>query len=176
MAADPAWWAGADPATLLFTNAQQVGLPAASTGYFVENEFLADDFNKWAELAADPVGVRSLAQATAGDLARSARYRDVFKPLGLGDEIRAVLRVQGSTWGLLCLHRETGRLYSRADALSLRRIAPHLAEGLRVALLIEHLDAFSAIRTPGLVLLSRAGSLIGRSGADSPRRRPATVL
>ncbi len=103
MAADAAWWAGADPATLLFANAQQVGLPAASTGYFVDNEFLADDFNKWAELAADPVGVRSLAQATAGDLARSARYRDVFKPLGLGDEIRAVLRVQGSTWGLLCL-------------------------------------------------------------------------
>jgi DNA-binding CsgD family transcriptional regulator len=165
VAADAIWWAGADPATLLFTNAERLGLPAASTGYFVDNEFLADDFNKWTELAGDPVGVRSLAQATEGALTKSARYRDVFEPMGLGDELRAVLRIQGSTWGLLCLHRETGHLYSRAEALALRRIAPHLAEGLRVALLIEHLDTASTIRTPGLVLLSSAGSLIGTNPA-----------
>jgi len=80
VAADAIWWAGADPATLLFTNTERVGLPAASTGYFVDNEFLADDFNKWTELVGDPVGVRSLAQASEGALARSARYRDVFEP------------------------------------------------------------------------------------------------
>jgi GAF domain len=139
--ADAVWWAAADPATLLFTDAYRAELPAAATAYFVDNEFLHDDFNKWTELARDRAGVRSLSDATEGHLERSERYRDVFQPLGLGDELRTVLRVQGATWGLVCLHRETRRPYSRDEAAWLRRLAPHLAEAMRVALLVESLDA-----------------------------------
>jgi hypothetical protein len=58
---DAVWWATCDPATLLFTQAHRQGIPEQATPYFVSNEFLDDDVNKWAELARDPAGVRSLA-------------------------------------------------------------------------------------------------------------------
>ena len=109
---DALWWASADPATLLFTRSYREELPAASGPYFVENEFLHQDVNKWTELARDTTGVRTLMQATDGHPARSDRYRDIFAPLGLQDELRAVLRVRDACWGYLCLDRE-GRGRSR---------------------------------------------------------------
>ena len=162
---DAIWWAAADPATLLFTDTYRVAIPADSTAYFVENEFLHDDFNKWSDLARDREGVRSLAQATGGSLGRSERYRDIFEPLGLGDELRTVLRIQGTTWGLLCLHREAGRPYSRTEATWMRRLAPHLAEAMRVALLVGSLESPEHAGSPGLLVLSADGSLIGSTPA-----------
>ena len=38
-------------------------------------------------------------QATDGHPARSDRYRDIFAPLGLQDELRGVLRIRGVCWG-----------------------------------------------------------------------------
>jgi len=163
--ADAVWWAAADPATLLFTGAYRTALPADTNAYFIENEFLHDDFNKWSELARDREGVRSLAQATGGSLGRSERYRDIFQPLGLGDELRTVLRIQGATWGLLCLHREAGRPYSRSEATWLRRLAPHLAEAMRVALLVEDLNSPEHDGAPGLVVLAKDGSVISSTRA-----------
>ena len=96
---DAVWWATADPATLLFTQAYREGLPAATTPYFVDNEFLADDVNKWTELNGDRGGVRSLWQATGGQPEASGRYRDLFQPLGMGDELRVVLRTGGPAGG-----------------------------------------------------------------------------
>jgi DNA-binding CsgD family transcriptional regulator len=158
---DAVWWAAADPATYLFTSAYRQAIPVDSTAYFVDNEFLRDDFNKWTELAGGRAGVRTLVQATDGSLSRSARYRDVFEPLGLGDEMRTVLRTQGSTWGFLCLHRESGHAYSRHDAALMRRLAPHLADAMRVALLMDGLDHPERGGTPGLVLLASDGAVMG---------------
>src|SRR5689334_22099293 len=57
---DALWWAIADPATLLFTRAHREEIPERVTPYFVENEFIAEDVNKWVELARHPGGVRTL--------------------------------------------------------------------------------------------------------------------
>ena len=97
------------------------------------NEFLHRDVNKWTELARDPIGVRTLMEATDGHPARSDRYRDIFAPLGLEDELRAVLRMRGDCWGYVCLHRESAvATFTRDEARFVRRIAPHLAEGIRM--------------------------------------------
>ena len=87
---DALWWATVDPATLLYTQAHREELPSDTGTYFVENEFLRDDVNKWTALAGDRSGVRTLAAATDGKLELSPRYRDIFEPLGLADELRAV--------------------------------------------------------------------------------------
>src|SRR5215208_3883189 len=89
---DAAFWTTVDPVTLLFTAPHQEEIPPDTVPYFLQNEFLADDLNKFTALARDPAGVRTLAGATAGDFDASARHRDIFRPLGLGDELRAVLR------------------------------------------------------------------------------------
>src|SRR5580704_16360694 len=77
---DALWWASADPATLLFTRSYREELPEASGPYFVDNEFLHEDVNKWTGLARDAAGVGTLVQATGGHPAGSARYRDIFAP------------------------------------------------------------------------------------------------
>jgi DNA-binding CsgD family transcriptional regulator len=166
---DALWWATADPATLLFTRSYREELPEDSGPYFVENEFLHADVNKWTDLARDPAGVRTLMEATGGDPARSDRYRDIFAPLGLQDELRAVLRTQGACWGYVCLHREAAQAtFSRDEARFIRRLAPHLAEGLRTGLLRQACDVENAADGPGLVILGPDGAVTGMN--DSAAR------
>jgi DNA-binding CsgD family transcriptional regulator len=154
---DALWWAVADPATLLFNRADREGIPAETGAYFIANEFLDDDVNKWTELARDRRGVRTLWEATDGEPESSARYRDIFKPLGLGDEMRAVLRADGECWGYLCMHRERPSVFSAQELGFVERIAPHLADGFRLSTLIGNTLVEDA-SPPGLVVLDGNGS------------------
>jgi DNA-binding CsgD family transcriptional regulator len=159
---DAFWWAAADPATLLFTRAYGEELPQDSGPYFVENEFLQEDVNKWTDLAHDAPGVGTLLRATDGHPERSARYRDIFAPLGLQDELRAVLRVGGACWGYLCLHREAaGASFSSEEVRFVQRIAPHVAEGVRMGLLRRECEVQNPGQGPGLVLLAADGDVAG---------------
>lgn len=166
---DALWWAAADPATLLFTQAHREELPEESGPYFVENEFLHSDVNKWTDLARDPVGVGTLMMATEGQATRSDRYRDIFAPLGLEDELRAVLRVRGSCWGFICLHRATAKATFAADEVRfVQRIAPHIAEGIRMGLLRQACELENPAYGPGLVILAADGSVAGMNEAAGP--------
>lgn len=126
----------------------------------MDNEFQGDDVNQWTSLARERDGVATLARATGGDFQASARYRDLFQPLGLGDELRAVLRTGDACWGLMCLHRETGHSFTEQEQQLIRVLAPHLAEGLRAGLLMVGAAESSGVDAPGLVMLDRAGDLI----------------
>ncbi len=159
---DALWWAMADPATLLFTRAYREELPQASGPYFVENEFLHHDVNRWTELAQHPAGVATMMTATDDHPERSARYRDIFAPLGLQDELRAVLRVRGSCWGFMCLHREAGHsAFSADETRFVQRLAPHLAEGIRMGLLRQACQMDEPANGPGLLLLDTHGAVVG---------------
>jgi DNA-binding CsgD family transcriptional regulator len=162
---DALWWAAADPATLLFTGSYREELPESSGPYFVANEFLHQDVNKWTALARDASGVGTLMRATGGHPASSARYRDIFAPLGLQDELRAVLRVRDACWGYICLHREAPKEFSRDEARFVRRLAPHLAEGLRLALLHRACHLSDGPAGPGLVLLAADGTVASLNDA-----------
>lgn len=123
---------------------------------------LDDDVNKWTALARERRGVRTLAQATAGDMKASSRYRDIFRPLGLDDELRAVLRVGGACWGFICLHREAGAAFSRREVDFVHRLAPHLAEGIRAGLLVSlsSTELADVADAPRLVVVASDGSLL----------------
>jgi DNA-binding CsgD family transcriptional regulator len=162
---DALWWALVDPATMLFTRAYREEIPERTTPYFVENEFLGDDVNKWVEVARAHDRVRTLVQATGGELSRSARYRDVLQPLGLGDELRAVLRTRGSCWGFICLHRESGTPFSDAEARFVARVAGQLAEGIRLGHVVGSLDQPSRAEPPGVILLGPEPGVIAMTAS-----------
>ncbi len=162
---DALWWATVDPATLLYTHAYREEIPSDSGPYFVENEFLTDDVNKWTELAGDRSGVRTLDAATGGKLAISPRYRDIFEPLGLADELRAVFRARGAVWGYMCLHRERGGVFTQQELRFVERIGPHLAEGVRLGLLVQCAGRADLAESPGLILLAGDNSVMGRNPA-----------
>ena len=162
---DAAFWATVDPTTLLFTQPHQEEIPAETAPYFIQNEFLDADVNKWTELARERLGVRTLAQATNGDMGASPRYRDIFRPLGLGDELRAVLRVGGACWGYMCLHREAGAPFSRQEVAYVHRLTPHLAEGIRAGILVASTELTDGADAPGLVVVAADGSLLSMTEA-----------
>jgi DNA-binding CsgD family transcriptional regulator len=162
---DAAFWAAVDPTTLLFTQPHQEEIPAETIPYFIRNEFIGDDVNKWTALARQRPGVRTLLQATAGDMEASSRYRDIFRPLGLGDELRAVLRVGGACWGYICLHREAGAAFSSQEIDYIHRLAPHLADGIRAGVLLSTTELADVAEAPGLVLVAPDGSLLSTTEA-----------
>ena len=162
---DAFWWATSDPATVLFTQAHREGIPDRLIPAFIDNEFLGRDVNRWSHLAQDPVGVRTMSRATGGQLEASGRFRDLLQPIGLGDELRAVLRTGDACWGLLCLHRETGAMYTRSEEDVIRRLAPHLAEGLRSGLVKAGAVRLPPPDAPGLAVLDHSGELVSATAS-----------
>ena len=156
MSIDAAFFATVDPATILFTSVLAEAPLAAATPLFLENEFGREDVNKFAALAASRDPVCSLDHATGSDRSASDRYLEVMAPMQLGDELRAALVSGGRCWGVLCLHREDGRMGFEAEEIAeVRRLAPHIAEGLRRAVVVSGMvHSRAGARGPGIILLS----------------------
>jgi len=145
----------ADPATLLFTGAVVDEILGRATPQFLANEFLLDDVNKFSWLARNVTPVGDLIQATQYELEQSPRYRDILAPLALGDELRAALITGGTCWGFMCLHRDrSSPHFTTAETAFLARLTPHIAEGLRKALLLGSTTASTIPDEPGLLLLT----------------------
>jgi len=145
----------ADPATLMITGNVGEGLPAEAAPRFFEIEYSVADINKFAELARRAEPVAGLSDTTGGNVSRSARWREVFHPLGLEDDLRAALIADGACWGYLALHR--GGAHGAFDADELRlvsRVVAHLAEGLRTSLILDMAEGDLSADGPGLVLLN----------------------
>jgi DNA-binding CsgD family transcriptional regulator len=152
---DAAFFATADPETLLFTGARAEEPLAGAQRWFMDNEFAGGDVNTFAALATSPRHVATLDEATRHERGSSARAREIMRPLGLGDELRAALVVDEQCWGYLCLHREDHELgFGPADTALLARVGPHIAEALRRATLVHGARSVDADAGPGVVLLS----------------------
>lgn len=163
--ADAAFFATADPETLLFTSGYAEEPLDAATALFLDNEFGAEDVNKFTTLATAGTHVSSLDAATRGDRWSSGRYRDIMRPAGLGDELRAALTTGQDCWGYLCLHRTDHPLgFTPAEAAVVARVGPHIAHGLRQSVLLHGSAATVADLRPGVLVL--AGDMGGDMGGD----------
>jgi DNA-binding CsgD family transcriptional regulator len=151
----------ADPATLLFTGVMVDEVLERATPQFIENEFLKDDVNKFSWLARSTTPVGSLIQATQRELEQSPRYQEILAPLALGDELRAALITSGVCWGFLCLHRgRSSPHFTAAEAAFIGRLTPHIALGLRKALLLGSTTGPPLPDEPGLLLLAEDLSVV----------------
>ncbi len=136
------------------TGAQTEGIPPGNSRRFFEIEYTSDDFNRFAELARRRRPIGSLSRATDGDLTRSRRYREVFGPLGIGEDLRVALKSAGACWGYLVLHRSPDHPFTGAEADYVLSLAEHLAEGLRTALFHRVVDGQLNSDGPGVIVLS----------------------
>jgi DNA-binding CsgD family transcriptional regulator/GAF domain-containing protein len=153
-----------DPATQLFTSSVIDDTPTWALAQFLENEFVQDDFNKFRFLLHQQLPVGVLSEHTQQQFQRSQRYRDILEPLALGDEMRAVFVTNAACWGTLCLHRERGApTYTPAEASFLAQLTPHIAEGLRKALLAQHVPAATTPDGPGVLVLAEDFSVVTMS-------------
>lgn len=152
-----------DPASLLWTSCFVTGIepdPARERALF-ELEFEGGDVNLYVDLAGADEPVGRLSAATDGELHRSTRYRRFLSGLGIGDELRAVLRSRGACWGTLALYRAEGAPpFSARDQAVVAEVAPVIADLFRLTLLRAALDAPHALDSPpGLVLVAPSGDI-----------------
>ena len=149
-----------DPATLLPTGeVAENGLPAAARPRLTEIELREPDFNKFTALARARRPAASLSEATASDLDQSLRQRELRRPSGFEDELRAVLAGATGTWGALTLLREAKRPhFTAAEVRFVASLAGPLADGLRRAALFggpaEAGEDHDDHDGPGLLLLA----------------------
>jgi DNA-binding CsgD family transcriptional regulator len=165
MPVDAAFFATVDPVTVLFTSAVAEDPLAAARPLFMDNEFDRDDVNKFAALAEASDPVSSLDRATRGDRRASPRYQEIMAPLGLGDELRAALVAKKRCWGVMCLHRENASHgFDVGEVDLVRRISPHVAEGLRRAISIRPAAAVATqTAAPGIIVLDASLAVVSMS-------------
>lgn len=139
------------------------GLPVEMLPRLTEIELGGRDVNTFAELAHRPRPVASLSASTRGELDRSLRQRELRRPAGFADELRAALVAQGGAWGALTLMRGTGRAHFTApDVAFVGSMSGLLAEGLRRAQLLTPSPAGTdenGDSEPGLLLLADDDSI-----------------
>jgi len=192
-------WHGLDPDTRLLTTANPVelmtggfltpGTEAMAAGAVVTSEYLRDDVNTFAALAArrTPVGV--LSETTRGRPERSARYVEYLRPIGTPYEMRAAMVTRGRAWGCVVLHRteRTGD-FTPDEARLLARLSRPVAEALRSSYRVDAARRADEDRAPGLLVLDAhddvelttppADALLSLLVLDDPARRkvPAAAL
>jgi DNA-binding CsgD family transcriptional regulator len=164
---DYVYFSTTDPATQFGTSSVLVEDPPSwLMPLFVENEFLQEDYNKFSEMLKNRQPVSVLSEATRLQLHRSQRYRDMLVPMNMGDELRAIFVTDGACWGTLCLHREQAESrYTSAEAAYLAQLTPHIADGLRKALLLDNVPLGEAPDGPGVMILSEELSIVALTAA-----------
>ncbi|MGH9245373.1 MAG: helix-turn-helix transcriptional regulator [Acidimicrobiales bacterium] len=127
-----------DPATLLPTSLWAEESPPEVFPPLLANEYLEDDFSKFRDLVRGRRRVDSLHRATHDRPERSPRFRHVFAPTGMGDELRAAFVTAGTCWGLACLLRDdSSPTFTEPEACLIAKLGPHIAEGFRMSMLLE---------------------------------------
>ncbi|GAB1514704.1 helix-turn-helix transcriptional regulator [Actinophytocola sp. KF-1] len=146
---------GLDPVTLQETFAHHDLRPAPEViARFFEIEAGGQDVNAVPVLARDPVGAATLDQATGGDPARSARYRDVLRPLGLARELRVVVRDRRVPWGMLNLFRGGDAPdFSAGELRFVASLGRTIADGIRRTLVLGAVDARHDDLGPGVLIV-----------------------
>jgi DNA-binding CsgD family transcriptional regulator len=75
--------------------------------------------------------------------------------------MRAIFLSGSACWGTLCLHREQGAPeYSPAQAKFLARLTPHIADGLRKALLLSKTSTATPPAGPGILVMAEDYSVL----------------
>jgi DNA-binding CsgD family transcriptional regulator len=177
---DAAFFATCDPETLLFTSAWADDVLAPSAPLFLDNEFgTDDDVNRFASLASSRRGVATLDEATRGDRTASARFCNVLRPLGLGDELRVALRSGDATWGFLCLHRAPGAGFSGRDTRAVESLARRAGEEMREIVVDTAARMLRTSPAPAVVLADGERVLAATSTAENflqQRLEPGSLL
>ncbi|WP_460398474.1 helix-turn-helix transcriptional regulator [Actinophytocola sediminis] len=147
-----------DPATLQETFSHNTLRPTPDVlARFFQLEADGQDVNAVPALAADPVGGATLHQATGGDPACSARYRDVLTPLGLDRELRVVIRDRRVPWGVVNLFRRAGAPdFSVAELDFVASLGRTIADGIRRTLVLGVADAQPDDTGPGVLIVDPA--------------------
>jgi hypothetical protein len=94
---DGACWHTLDPGSNLITHHRLQDLPDRFR-VLANNEYGVDDVDKFAQLQRAGRKAATMHEATGGHPKRSARFRDLLTPAGLGPELRSAFVADSFAW------------------------------------------------------------------------------
>jgi DNA-binding CsgD family transcriptional regulator len=149
-------WPLADPQTLipLSGDAEHDYGPAVARS--LELEYSGADIASMGAVARRAIPTGSLGAETRGDLARSPRWDEVLRPVGIGDEAVLACRDSLGCWGWIKAYRDSSDPSFAADDLELlAEVGPALGSALRRGIGAAHDGVVPAPGTPGVIVLDR---------------------
>jgi DNA-binding CsgD family transcriptional regulator len=166
-------WAMAtvDPDTALFTHAVAEGVPSSLSGAWVQRLHLLEEAESIIRQrrTGEPVTTESSGRTTA--LLRASGFRH---------ELRTVLATRAGLWGFSCmLRRGDGARFGAFEQRFMRRVAPHIAAGLRSAALLGEAAALApdgAVAQPspgGSVAQPSPGGSVAQPSPDGSAPPPS---
>ena len=132
-----------------------------------------DEVTPFVWMAKRRLAALSLSETTGGKPERALRYRELMVPMGFEHEVRGVFALDGELWGSVSAMREPASPdFDAREVAFFRRIAPHLAAGLKAAALrSEALAEPDGDVSPGVLVIDRAGRVVQHTGAAERRLR-----
>ncbi|MFD1152381.1 helix-turn-helix transcriptional regulator, partial [Saccharothrix hoggarensis] len=131
--ADLVCWASLDPDTAVISSMTSgaTRIPPRYEPLLATFEYGGAEPHTFAELARRPGSVARLSDAPGRDAARCGRLNEVWRPLGLRHELRAVFRADGTCWGAAGMVRR-GEFTDRESEF-VASVAPAIATATRLA-------------------------------------------
>jgi DNA-binding CsgD family transcriptional regulator len=147
-------WPLADPETLLPLSGFADHDYGPRLRRALELEFSGEDFAAKHDLAQRANAAGSLASETGGDLARSPRWDEVLRPVGIGDLAAAACSDALGCWGWIEAYRDNGdRRFDDDDLELLASAGRSLGAVLRRGLTARIDGAAVRTSTPGVLVL-----------------------
>jgi DNA-binding CsgD family transcriptional regulator len=137
------------------------------TPVFLEHVYFEDEVTPLGWMAKRGLPAIALSEATGDRPERALRYREMMVPMGLGHEVRGIFALGEQLWGSISMLRDPGSPnFDAREVAFFRRIAPHLAAGLKAAVLrSEALTASDGDDVPGVLVLDYKGRVIQNTWA-----------
>jgi DNA-binding CsgD family transcriptional regulator len=156
-----------DPASGLITHALAEELGGADEAAIFFERLYFEHHQGVRRMADSHQPVALLSETTGGDLERSTRYAEYLRPLGLAYEMSGAFTSGGYLWGSMDLIRESGSPdFKPREVNLLRRIAPHLGNGLKMAALrVQTRMEEGATDVPGVLTLDYRGRVVQNTPA-----------
>jgi DNA-binding CsgD family transcriptional regulator len=156
-----------DPASGFITHGQAEELGGADDIFWALERLYFEHHQSVRRMVDTHQSVALLSETTGGDLERSTRYAEYLRPLGLAYEMRGAFTCGGYLWGSMDLIRESGSPdFEPREANLLRRIAPHLGNGLKTAALrMQTPMEEDGTDVPGVLTLDHQGSVVQHTPA-----------
>jgi DNA-binding CsgD family transcriptional regulator len=152
-------WPLADPETLLPASGLALHDYVPAVPRSLELEYSTDEFAAKHVLARRANAAASMNAETRGDLARSPRWNEAMRPVGIGDVAAVACRDALGCWGWIEAYRDRAdRRFEDEDLELLSSVAPSLGSALRQTMYddVPSPDATPELHGPGVIVLDSA--------------------
>ncbi|MEP6893415.1 MAG: hypothetical protein ABI927_06500, partial [Gaiellaceae bacterium] len=154
-------WPLADPETLVPLSGVAEHDYGPRLPRALELEYSGDDFAAKHVLARRANSAGSLSAETGGDLARSPRWDEVMRPVGIGDMAAVACRDALGCWGWIEAYRDGGdRRFEGGDLELLANVGPSLGSALRRGFMAASENDVLEPSPPGVIVLNADLSLV----------------